>query len=156
VTLDAEVDGIGRLALRLERQPLEVLQLGTYVGSCLSLGGLCDYSAAAVVLDVNKQVVYARTRRGGVVARQLVAVSEDDRLVIFSVYPRSAPGPVKRLFAEYDRRFADALGLRLFTARRGATYTVAEILSERWWDDGAWKSATAERGQGIPAMPDGA
>ena len=153
VSLDAEVDGVGPLALRVERQLLEVLQLGTYVGSCLSLGGLCDYSAAAVALDVNKQVVYARTRRGGVVARQLVAVSDDDRLVAFSVYPRSAPAPVRRVFAEFDRRFAAALGLRLCTARRDATYTVAEILSQAWWDDGAWKSAIEDGRGHRPAAP---
>jgi len=57
---------------------------------------VCDYSAAAVVLDVNKQVVYARNRRGSVIARQLLALSEDDRLVAYDVYPRSTPGPVKR------------------------------------------------------------
>jgi hypothetical protein len=129
-----------RSRLRLEQDPLEVLQLGTYVGSCLSIGGLCDYSAAAAALDINKQVIYARTRRGGVVARQLVAISDEGDLVAFAVYPLSAPRSVRRVFADYDQRFATALGLSVRTAQRGTTYSVAEVLSENWWEDGAWKS----------------
>lgn len=141
IALDVELDGIGPVTLRLEQDPLEVLQLGTYVGSCLSIGGLCDYSAAAAALDINKQVIYARTRKGGVIARQLVAVSDEGDLIAFSVYPQSAPRSVKRLFAEYDQRFAVALGLSVRTVHKGATYSIAEVLSENWWDDGAWKSA---------------
>ena len=49
----------GKVSLRVETDPLEALKLGTYVGSCLGLGGSFAYSAAAAVLDINKQVVYA-------------------------------------------------------------------------------------------------
>ena len=38
--------------------------MGTYVGSCLGLGGICADSSAAVLLDINKQVVYARDQHG--------------------------------------------------------------------------------------------
>ena len=119
--------------------PVEALRLGTYFGSCLSVGGAFDYSAVAVALDVNKQVVYARNRRGSVIARQLLALSEADELIAFAVYPLSAPAAVKRLFARYDRAFAAALGLAL---RRGdGDYTVAEVIPSNWWDDGAWLSS---------------
>jgi DNA-binding transcriptional ArsR family regulator len=66
------------IALSIERDPLEILKLGTYVGSCLGIGGLCAYSAAAALLDVNKQVLYARDRQGRVVGRQLLAVADDE------------------------------------------------------------------------------
>jgi len=142
ISLEATVAGIGALTLRVETDPLEALRLGTYVGSCLSVRGACDYSAVAVALDVNKQVVYARNRRGSVIARQLLALSEDDAVVAFAVYPLSAPAAVRRLFARYDRAFAAQLGLPL---RRGAVgddgYTIAEVISSDWWDDGAWESA---------------
>ncbi len=91
--------------------------------------GLCDYSAVAVALDVNKQVIYGRNRRGSVIARQLVALSEADELVVFAVYPLSAPRPVKRLFARYDRELAAALGLPVRTGAGGEDgYTIAEII----------------------------
>ncbi|QRK06882.1 hypothetical protein JQX13_43620 [Archangium violaceum] len=53
---------MGEVTLSLEQDTLEALRLGTHVGSCLGLNGLCDCSAA-VVLDVNKRVLYARGSR---------------------------------------------------------------------------------------------
>ena len=77
--------------IRLEQDPLEVLKMGTYVGSCLGLGGGLTYSAAAALLDVNKQVLYARDEQGTVIARQLVAISDDNQLVPFrSIRVRAA------------------------------------------------------------------
>jgi hypothetical protein len=37
-----------------------------------------------------------------VVARQLVAISEEEELVCFLVYPPSASPALKRFFREYD------------------------------------------------------
>jgi hypothetical protein len=80
------IEGIGEIRISVEPDPLEALKLGTYVGTCLGRGGNLESAAAAVVLDVNKQVVYARDRRGAVVGRQLLAISEADDLVCFAVY----------------------------------------------------------------------
>ena len=73
------------VTINLEQHPLEVLKLGTYVGSCLGVGGLCTDSAAAVMLDVNKQVLYARDAKGVVLARQLLAISKNEQLVAFEI-----------------------------------------------------------------------
>lgn len=128
------------LSLGVERDPLEVLRLGTYVGTCLGLGGLFDYSAAAVVLDLNKQVLYARNAQGHVVARQLVALSEEEHLICFQVYPESTPSSITALFRAYDVAWAHTLGLPLYVPADATDYTIADILSERWWDDGAWEA----------------
>ena len=109
--LAVTLPGTGPVRLSIERDPLEVLRLGTYVGSCLGNGGAFVDSAAAVVLDVNKLVVYARNGRGAVIARQLVAFSEDDTLVCFHVYPLASGSAVKAAFAEFDRLLAAALGI---------------------------------------------
>jgi hypothetical protein len=128
------------MSLSIESNPLEVLKLGEYAGSCLGIGGLCSYSAAAVLLDVNKQVVYARSWQGKVVGRQLLAISDDNRLICFSVYPLGANDRVKASFFEYDLAFAHALGVSVFDPKeKGAPeYTVRSILSDYWWDDGSW------------------
>src|SRR5437773_3675393 len=124
------------VSIRVERDPLEVLKLGTYVGSCLGLGGSFASSAAAVVLDINKQVLYARDDRNTVLARQLVAISDADQLVPFSVYPLSTPPGLLRAFREVDRQLAAALAIEQVSADQ--RYSIENILSQEWWDDGAW------------------
>lgn len=123
----------------MELNPLEVLQLGTYVGSCLGMGGMLAVSAAAVVLDINKTVVYARNQQGKVIARQLLAISEQDQLVAFSVYPDSVSAAIKKMFVEYDRAFAAHLNVRLHEPDSDTDYPeIARPISSYWWDDTAW------------------
>jgi len=139
ICISERLEDMGSVTLSVERDPLEALKLGTHVGSCLGLGGGLTYSALAVVLDFNKQVIYARDDRGRMLARQLVAISEDDRLVCFEVYPLSAYRRLKQLFREYDRRFAEALGIPLYIDSIEDEYSIVRILSERWWDDRPWQ-----------------
>ncbi len=137
IETSGQIEGVGELRLAIEEDPLEALKLGTYVGSCLGRGGGLEYSAAAVVLDVNKQVVYARDRRGAVVGRQLLALSEAEELVCFEVYGTVAPELLRPLFLEFDRTFASSLRLRLHEGRSDEDYQIASILSHDWWDDSA-------------------
>jgi hypothetical protein len=129
----------GGVVICLEQDPLEVLKMGTYVGSCLGLGGGLSYSAAAVVLDVNKQVLYARDSQGRVVGRQLLAISDADELVPFAVYPESAPTWLRLAFDQYDTELATALGISRVDPTK--PYDVEYVLSHSWWDDGAWDPA---------------
>jgi hypothetical protein len=131
------------VVIRLEQDPLEVLKMGTYVGSCLGLGGGLAYSAAAALLDINKQVLYARDEQGAVIARQLVAISDKDELVPFAVYPQSAAPPVQRAFDRYDRELASALGIPRIDST--GTYDIENVLSQDWWDDGAWDLRRVQR-----------
>lgn len=129
----------GEFSIRVERDPFEILKLGTYVGSCLGIGGICSDSAVAALLDANKRVLYARDHRGRVIARQLIAISDDDRLVCFEVYPLAAGQPIKALFRNYDYAFAAALNLPVY--ERGEAdegYVVSSVLSVNWWDDLSW------------------
>ena len=91
IVVTAEIAGFGPVKLAIASDPLEVLRMGTYVGSCLGLGGGLAYSAAAAALDANKRVVYARDAEGRVIARQLLAWSEDDRVVCFHRYVSRCP-----------------------------------------------------------------
>jgi len=128
------------ISLSIERNPTEVLKLGEYAGSCLGIGGVCADSAAAVLLDINKQVLYARNRQRRVVGRQLLAISDDNRLICFNVYPLTTSGSIKAAFFEYDFAFADALGVSVFDPleQDAPEYTVRSVLSDYWWDDGSW------------------
>jgi hypothetical protein len=131
-----DADDGQQVVIRIEQDPLEVLKMGTYVGSCLGLGGGLTYSAAAALLDINKQVLYARNEQGAVIARQLLAISDKDELVPFAVYPESASPPVQRGFDRYDTELALALGLARVDPTQA--YEIENVLSQDWWDDGAW------------------
>jgi hypothetical protein len=140
IETSGQIEGVGELRIAIETDPLEALKLGTYVGSCLGRGGALEYSAAAVVLDVNKQVVYARDKRGSVVGRQLLAISEAGELVCFAVYGTVKIELLEPLFRDYDRTFASRLGLAVFGGTDSAEeYEIAPILSRDWWDDSAWR-----------------
>ncbi len=144
IELTRELTGrLGVVRLAVERDLLEVLRLGTYVGSCLGLGGGFASDAAGVALDVNKRVIYARGADGRVLGRQLLAVSDAGELVCFSVYPTSAPSPVMELFREYDDAFAAYLGLSICTGE----YRIANVRSVHLWDDGAWDLVSATEGE---------
>lgn len=132
------IEGIGTIHIGVETEPLEALRMGTYMGSCLGLGGSFAYSAVANMLDINKQVVYARNKSGRVLARQLVAVSEENQLVCYEVYPGNVAAPTQRLFRDYDTQWAEALGLPLYDAKSADKYDIAHVLSQNWWDDYAW------------------
>lgn len=137
-------EAVGTIRLAVEHDPLEKLKLGTYVGSCLGLGGSYTYSAAAAVLDINKHVVYARDPRGRVVARQLLCFSDEGKLVPFSVYPVGVTAAMQAHFAEFDRRYAAALGIHCYSVDKDGEYTIANIISRDWWDDGAWDMQAGE------------
>lgn len=136
--MSVEDAAVGTIRLAVEHDPLEKLKLGSYVGSCLGLGGSFTFSAAAVVLDFNKHVVYARDPKGRVVARQLVCLSDEGKLVPFLVYPVGTTKAMQSHFAEFDRRFAEALRIRCHNIDTDGEYAIANIISKDWWDDGAW------------------
>jgi hypothetical protein len=129
-----QLEGLGEVRIAIETDPLEALKLGTYVGSCLGRGGNLEYSAAAVVLDVNKQVAYARDERGAVVGRQLVALSESEELVCFSVYGLLEAEHIEPLFREFNKALAARLGVQVYS-RSSNDYVIATVLSHEWWDD---------------------
>lgn len=128
----------GDITLGLETDPLEILMLGTYTGTCLGLGGLCDYSAAACLLDANKQVIYARDARGRVLARQLLGIDEKERLICFTVYPLETDSGLQKAFLEYDKALSTQLGISCYQHDDGDDYDLAIILANYAWDDGAW------------------
>lgn len=138
VEIRGVVPGRGEVTLAFEHDPLEVLRLGQYVATCLGVGGLCDESAAAVMLDVNKRVVYARDNLGRVVARQLICITSTCKVDCFSPYPewaRSSP-EMSRAFREFDAALAAAMSLSL--AQEQDEGYVESIVTRDFWYDGTW------------------
>jgi hypothetical protein len=136
ISLQFETETFGTIRMEVEQDPLEAWKLGTYVQSCLAVGGSNHQYAAAAVLDINKRVMYARNDNGKVVARQLLAISEEGTLVCFYVYPLKIATEIKSIFRKYDQRFAKALNIPIHHSKE--RYTIATIISRAWYDDSAW------------------
>ena len=122
----------GDVVLAVEQDVLETLRLGDYARSCLSLGAIFEVDPAGIALDVNKRVVYARDARGRVLARQLLAISDEDELVCYAVYGDSSH---EEAFARFDEDFAAHLEVPI---TRRDDYAIELLLSQYLWDDGRW------------------
>ena len=155
-TINAKHSKFGKISLTTEKNPLEVLRMGSYARSCLGLGGGFTDSAAAALLDINKHVVYGRAESGKVVGRQLIAITEKDELAVFHIYVNEEDKELKSIFAKFDYAFAQYLGTEVLTHCRkdcptflaGSDYCeecevneyeIATILSHDWYDDEIWE-----------------
>ncbi len=134
-----ESHDLGWLTITLEQDPLEVLRMGTYVGTCLGLGGSFAHSAAAIMMDGNKHVAYCKDRKGVVLARQLLVMSEDEELWCFEVYPTESSDELVNLFSSFDRALAASMGVSVFDPEANddsdAEDRILPLLSSEWWND---------------------
>jgi hypothetical protein len=125
----------GRLRLRLECDPLCVLQMGNVMDTCLSFGGINSFSTVANACELNKRVIYATDGAGRVVGRKLIGINAEGKLVGFYTYSSLADEParaaLRAIFVRYAAAFAARCGLEL--ADQGV---VATLFAEAWYDDG--------------------
>lgn len=126
--------GTQHIELRLESNPLQILQMGNYFDTCLSYGGCNSFSSVANAVELNKRVVYARDAKGRVVGRQLLALSTEGKLLGFRVYTSLDADESARLrhaFGIFARDFAASCGVE-----RADSGEVERLFVADWYDDG--------------------
>lgn len=138
------------LAIRAERDPLQALRMGLSFDSCLAIDEGCNrHSAIINALDANKWVVYVRDAQERIVARQLIGIASDWKLVGYRVY--TSIGHTTELIAALGA-YARDLGERasLLLADHGVPVT---LNGRHWYDDGthAWPAATDGDSNGLTA-----
>lgn len=120
--------------------PRDVFLMGTRFNTCLSLdNGVNRAAVLANAADANKAVAYAFDAAGEPVARKLVGVTPDGRLVGFRVYCNAQPSdPFGSAIEEYCAAWAGRIGLPLTDGGVPAALT-----GGFWYDDGAeaWSEA---------------
>ena len=125
-----------KVTLEQESDPHQILRMGSLVGSCLGIGGMYAHSLVPNLLDANKRVIFARnTDTGAFIARQLIAVTDDEKLACFDVYPVTAPDEIVRLFRLYDESLALDLGIPRLDPKQ-YDYDIATLTCREWYDDG--------------------
>jgi hypothetical protein len=120
--------------ISVEQDPIEVLRMGIPFDTCLSLEDGCNAASTVVnAIDASKRVVYLRDARGGVVARKLLAVSEEYTLLGYRLY--IADGTHREAITEVFRAFCAeiAAAARLPLATSGKA---RQIHPGFWYDDG--------------------
>ena len=124
--------------------PHDVFLMGNWFGTCLSIARENDMSLLANAHDANKQVVLMRDEAGKVIARQLVTVSQQFKLLGYHCYVAVGREQEERralhiaAMAEYCGRWARRCELPL-----GSDDTPATIGEHFWYDDGThdWHEA---------------
>lgn len=140
-----------RVRIFLETDPLRILPMGSYFGTCLSIHSFNAYSVVANAVDLNKRVIYARDADGRVVGRKLIGLTPDFLLLGFHTFANTADpeehDTLCGIIDRFARDFAAACGLT--TADTGSIET---LLAEQWYDDGAtgWTKDGASAGHPAP------
>jgi hypothetical protein len=129
---------------------LDLFLMGTNFDTCLALGKENDLSVLANAYHANKQVVFMVTRGAAgtrTVARQIIAVSSDDKLLKYHCYTNSHHSEESPLYqdvanamASYAARLAAECSLEL--ADQG---TPQGIEGHFWYDDGPCEWSAAAR-----------
>ena len=124
----------GRVHLRLEQDPLHVLQMGNHFGTCLSFGDVNSFSTVANACELNKRVLYARDSGGHVVGRKLLGITAEGEMVGFHTYcsltDETCNQALQEVFRHYCTLFADRCRLPM-----ADTGTVPTLFAEAWYDD---------------------
>ena len=138
----------GRVHLRLEKDPLAILQMGNHFETCLSFGGINAFSTVANASELNKRVIYARDSGGHVVGRKLIGMTDTGEMVGFHTYcsltDETGNTALRGVFRRYAALFAAACRLPL-----ADTGTVPTLFADAWYDDEAvaWADDDASGGE---------
>jgi len=110
----------------------DVLLMGLRFDTCLSPHRENFFSTIANALDINKQVVYAKTESGRVIGRCLFALTDNGTLLTYNRYAHDPKDGFKEQLNEFARQLARAMNTVL-----ASSGTVLDLVSRKWYDDGA-------------------
>ena len=132
--------------VQLEQDPLRVLQMGNWFGTCLSVEDINAFAAIANAVEINKQVLYLRDERGVVIGRKLLALNAQGCLFGFRSYGAGSVDDswrkdrpliwVKILFDLACLEIARRINGRLFQFSDDAPEGSRLELAADWYDDG--------------------
>lgn len=120
-----------RLVFQLERDPLQVFQMGRWFGTCLSPGDINFFSVVANAADENKQLLVARDARGVVQARCLLALTARGQLLAFHVYAHEEQAWCKEQVHAIAVELGASVGATLVPRGR-----IERLVAPAWYDDG--------------------
>ncbi len=111
--VEAVGDNGRRVWLALEQDPLEIIQLGTYLNTCLIAhpNSMVFFALIVTAVDANKQVLYARDEKGRVIGRCLLTISEDLRLLTYHPYCHDPHLNFRKLVSQFVTQLAKQMNI---------------------------------------------
>jgi len=120
-----------RFMLNFEDDLLEIVQMGTPFGTCLSPGDFNFFSVFANAADVNKKVLFARDSRGVVFGRCLFALSDSGGILVFHPYCHDQRVGFRDCVKDVAGKLADRMNTLVVP-----NGSVSNLVSSDWYDDG--------------------
>ncbi|MEO1524813.1 MAG: hypothetical protein AAFX06_05220 [Planctomycetota bacterium] len=125
--------GLGeKVILQFTHSALDYLLMGHHFATCLSPDDENFFSTIANAVDVNKQVLYARTVDGDVVGRCLMAISTERKLLIFDVYAHRWYREICVAVKDFAEQLAAEMKIAI-----AVDGDVSSLVVDEWYDDGA-------------------
>lgn len=121
--------------LAFTRDVIDFLLMGFHFDTCLSPDSFNFFSTVANAVDLNKRVVYAKTKAGKVIGRCLFALNDSGEIFTYYRYshdPRDG-------FADAVDQFASQLASQMRTSI-ATTGNVSKLVAKEWYDDGPWQT----------------
>lgn len=124
------------IIFKLERDPIEIFSMGLHFKTCLSPGGINFFSVFSNIIDINKQVVYGKTKNGNVRARALIALTDEGGLLTFYPYCNDPDMDFQNILKEFVHTLAK--NMRTVVLAKGS---VSKLIASDWYDDGPYDLA---------------
>ncbi|MBX9669006.1 MAG: hypothetical protein K2X93_15385 [Candidatus Obscuribacterales bacterium] len=135
--------------VRLETDPLHVLEMGNYFDTCLSFLGINSFSTVVNACDLNKRVAYAYDHESKVIGRKLIAINSANKVVGFRTYTtldnNEARTSLSMAMDESLRDFASSCGLQLDNDSQSTIPVLSASSDKNWFNDGIvdWLTGSA-------------
>ncbi len=143
-------DVVGEIVkIRLETDPLHVLEMGNYFDTCLSFLGINSFSTVVNACDLNKRVAYAYDHESKVIGRKLIAINSANKVVGFRTYTtldnNEARTSLSMAMDESLRDFASSCGLQLDNDSQSTIPVLSASSDKNWFNDGIvdWLTGSA-------------
>ncbi len=126
-TMHIQLDG-ERVMIKAANHPLDIYLMGTRFDTCLSLQDGCNNSSVITnAADANKAVLYAWRNDGTPIARKLVGIRTDWKMVGYRLYSHDTSEALSKAFACYCGKWAAKAGLGL------ANWGSPPVISGGFW-----------------------
>lgn len=131
IEITAETGAGVQYTLAFTRDVMDILLMGDRFNTCLSPNSFNFFSAITNAIDINKRVLYGKTRTGRVIGRALFALGSQGELLSYNRYAHEDNERFSRNVDAFAKTLARAMNTLLVDSA-----PVPSLVAKDWYDDG--------------------